>query len=62
MWVTTMKWDLMSRAYHNVETESEDMVVVSEESYPVKAGVNSIWIRWDCRRTGIATKLLDYFR
>ncbi|XP_060834439.1 N-acetyltransferase ESCO2-like isoform X2 [Rhopalosiphum padi] len=54
--------DLMSRAYHNVETESEDMVVVSEESYPVKAGVNSIWIRWDCRRTGIATKLLDYFR
>uniref|UniRef100_A0A2S2PM19 N-acetyltransferase eco n=2 Tax=Schizaphis graminum TaxID=13262 RepID=A0A2S2PM19_SCHGA len=54
--------DLVSRAYHNVETESEDMVVVSEESYPVKAGVNSIWIRWDCRRTGIATKLVDYFR
>lgn len=54
--------DLISQAYHNVDTESEDMVVVSEDSYPVKVGVNSIWIKWDCRRTGIATKLLDYFR
>ncbi|XP_016656595.1 N-acetyltransferase ESCO2 [Acyrthosiphon pisum] len=54
--------DLITQAYRNLETETEDMVVVSEESYPVKAGVNSIWTRWDCRNTGIAKKLLDYFR
>lgn len=54
--------DLISQAYRNLETESEDMVVVSEESYPVKAGVNSLWTKLDCRNTGIATKLLDYFR
>lgn len=54
--------DLISQAYRNLETESEDMVVVSEEFYPVKAGVNSIWTKWDYRNTGIATKLLDYFR
>ncbi|CAI6368274.1 unnamed protein product [Macrosiphum euphorbiae] len=53
--------DLISRAYRNLETETEDMVAVSKESYPVKAGVNSIWTKWDCHNTGIARKLLDYF-
>ncbi|XP_025201292.1 N-acetyltransferase ESCO2-like isoform X2 [Melanaphis sacchari] len=54
--------DFVSRAYQNIETETEDMIVVSVESYPVKAGVNSIWTKWDCRKTGIAKKLLDFFR
>jgi len=54
--------DLISQAYRNLETETEDMVVLSEESYPVKAGVSSVWTKWDYRKTGIATKLLDYFR
>jgi len=34
--------DLILWAYRNLETETEDVVAVSEESYPVKAGVNSI--------------------
>lgn len=54
--------ELISQAYRNLETENEDMVIVSEESYPVKIGVNRIWTKWDCRKYGIATKLLDAFR
>lgn len=52
----------ISHAYRNLETETEDMVIASEESYPVKLGVNRIWTKWDCRENGIATKLLDSFR
>jgi len=52
----------ISEAYRNLETETEDMVIVSEESYPVKVGVNRIWTKWDCRKNGIASKLLDCFR
>ncbi|XP_025206358.1 N-acetyltransferase ESCO1-like [Melanaphis sacchari] len=54
--------ELISEAYRNLETETEDMVIVSEESYPVKVGVNRIWTKWDCRNNGIASKLLDCFR
>ncbi|XP_060843554.1 N-acetyltransferase ESCO1-like [Rhopalosiphum padi] len=54
--------ELISEAYRNLETETEDMVIVSEESYPVKVGVNRIWTKWDCRKNGIASKLLDCFR
>ncbi|XP_015373116.1 PREDICTED: N-acetyltransferase ESCO2-like [Diuraphis noxia] len=54
--------ELISEAYRNLETETEDMVIVSEESYPVKVGVNRIWTKWDCRKKGIASKLLDCFR
>lgn len=52
----------ISLAYRNLETKNEDMVIVSEESYHVKVGVNRIWTKWDCRVNGIATKLLDCFR
>lgn len=54
--------ELISQAYRNIETDTEDMVIVSEELYPVKVGVNRIWTKWDCRKSGIATKLLDSFR
>ncbi|VVC28270.1 Hypothetical protein CINCED_3A015619 [Cinara cedri] len=54
--------ELISQAYRNLETGTEDMVIVSEESYPIKVGVNRIWTKWDCRKNGIATKLLDCFR
>lgn len=54
--------ELISEAYRNLETETEDMVIVSEESYPIKVGVNRIWTKWDCRKNGIASKLLDCFR
>lgn len=54
--------ELISQAYRNIETDTEDMVIVSEEFYPVKVGVNRIWTKWDCRKNGIATKLLDSFR
>ncbi|XP_008187096.1 N-acetyltransferase ESCO1 [Acyrthosiphon pisum] len=54
--------ELISEAYRNLETETEDMVIVSEESYPVKVGVNRIWTKLDCRKNGIASKLLDCFR
>jgi N-acetyltransferase len=54
--------ELISLAYRNLETETEDMVIISEESYPVKVGVNRIWTKWDSRGNGIATRLLDSFR
>jgi len=54
--------ELIYEAYRNLETETEDMVIVSEESYPVKVGINRIWTKWDCRKNGIASKLLDCFR
>lgn len=54
--------ELISQAYRNLETETEDMVMVSEEPYPVKVGVNRIWTKWDYRKFGIATKLIDCFR
>lgn len=54
--------ELISLAYRNLETETEDMVIISEESYPVKVGVNRIWTKWDSRGNGIATRLLDCFR
>ncbi|XP_050546495.1 N-acetyltransferase eco [Daktulosphaira vitifoliae] len=54
--------EIISQAYRNLETGTEDMVIVSEESYPAKVGVNRIWTKWDCRQKGIATKLLDCFR
>ncbi|KAF0712677.1 N-acetyltransferase ESCO2-like [Aphis craccivora] len=50
------------KVYRNLETETEDMVIISEESYPVKVGVNRIWTKWDCRKNGISSKLLDCFR
>ncbi|XP_050434387.1 N-acetyltransferase ESCO1 [Adelges cooleyi] len=54
--------ELISQAYRNLETETEDMVIVTEESYPAKVGVNRVWTKWDCRQNGIASKLLDSFR
>lgn len=54
--------ELISLAYRNLETDTEDMNIISEESYPVKVGVNRIWTKWDSRGNGIATRLLDCFR